>query len=110
MREIRPLTWLRLAFGSIVAVALTFFIGAFAGGHEIDETCAAKHEIYDEVYRSEHWLEPSQVFPMHNKCNADFDLVPFWVNPALVIFAVLTVAFVVALIMSIVRAVKIPSG
>lgn len=110
MREIRPLTWLRLAFGSIVAAAFALFIGAFAGGNEIDETCAAKGQIYDGVYRSEHRLEPSQVFPMHNKCNADFDLVPFWVNPALVIFAVLTVAFVVALIMSVVRAVKIPSG
>jgi hypothetical protein len=108
MREIRSLTWLRLTLGSMAAVALTFFIGAWAGGHEIDETCAAKNEIYDRAYRSEHWLEPSQLFPLHNKCHADFDLVPVWVNPALIIFAILTVAFVVALIMSIVRPGKLP--
>jgi hypothetical protein len=108
MREIKPLTWLRLAFGSVVAVAFTFFIGAWAGGHEIDETCAARGQLYDHVYRSEHWQEPSQVFPMHNRCNAGYDLVPFWVNPCLVIFAALTVAFVVTLVLSTVRHVKIP--
>ena len=109
MRKIRPLTWLRLAFGSIVAVGLTFYVGRWSAGLDIGEACAAKGQIYDHVYRSDHWREPSQVFPMHNKCNADFDVVPFWVNPALVIFAALTVAFVVALVLSIVRPVKIPS-
>lgn len=108
MREIRPLTWVGLAFGSFIAAACTFFIGAWAGGHEIDETCAARGQMYDEFYRSENWREPSQLFPMHNKCNADFDLVPFWVNPALAVFAVLAVAFVGAFISSIVKAARIP--
>ncbi|WP_326754579.1 hypothetical protein OIE73_25330 [Streptomyces hirsutus] len=25
-----------------------------------------------------------RLFPLHNKCNAEYDLVPAWVNPAIV--------------------------
>ncbi|MBO1269515.1 hypothetical protein [Arthrobacter cavernae] len=99
-----------MAFVSFVAVAVTFMIGAWAGGHEVDETCAARGQTYDSGYRSENWQEPSRIFPMHNKCNAAYDLVPSWINPALVIFAVLMVAFVIAVVVSVVNAVRTPPG
>lgn len=86
-----------------------FFIGLWADEHEIYETCAARGQMCDRVYRSENWQEPSQIFPIHNKCNDDYDLVLLRVNPALLIFAVLTVAFVIALFVSIVNPVRIPS-
>lgn len=40
---------------------------------------------------------------MRSVCNADFDLVPAWVNPGLVLFAFHTVAFFTAHVMSVRR-------
>lgn len=85
--------WLGLSFLSFLATCTTYFIGISSSGKDIDETCAKAGQILDDSYRSQNWKEPSQFFPLHNKCNADYDLVPYWVNPALVIFIVLTLAF-----------------
>lgn len=93
MRRLGPLAWLALAVASTFLLGITFFIGMFSGGHEIDETCASLGQPLDEQYRAEHWREPGQWFPMHNKCNADYDLVPVWVNPAIVVLTLLIVVF-----------------
>ncbi len=70
----------------VVAAAVTWFIGAFSGSSlDPEESCHAAGTTYDEAYRSAHWREPSRLFPLHNKCNAAYDLVPAWVNPALVL-------------------------
>ncbi len=88
--------WARLAWGAALVaspflLAIAFFVGIFAGGHEIDETCASAGQPIDEQYRAEHWREPGRLFPLHNKCNADYDLVPAWVNPTIVIVTSLIV-------------------
>lgn len=100
MRRVSPRAWLGLAVLSLLSLVITFFIGAFAGGKDIDETCAAAGQPLDDAYRARHWQEPGQLFPMHNRCNAQYDLVPAWVNPALVIFAVASAVFLVAFIAS----------
>jgi len=75
----------------VVTAAVTWFIGAFAGpSTNPEESCRAAGVTYDGAYRSVHWREPSRVFPLRNKCNATYDLVPAWVNPALVLLLVLT--------------------
>ncbi len=50
-------------------------------------------QIFDREYRSKNWEEASRFFPLSNRCNADYDLVPPWINPALLIFAAMTLAF-----------------
>jgi hypothetical protein len=45
---------------------------------------------------------------MHNRCNADYDLVPGWVNPALVIFAVAAVACLVGAAAATTRLIRNP--
>ncbi|WP_406009223.1 hypothetical protein OG440_26215 [Streptomyces sp. NBC_00637] len=92
-----PLFWLLL---SALSCAVMFFVwiwGAFSGGLDVEETCTLiEGEPYDDAYRAEHWREPSQVFPLHDKCNAAYDLVPFWVNPMLVLLAFLAVGGLIA--------------
>jgi hypothetical protein len=45
---------------------------------------------YDESYRAAHRREPQRWFPLHDRCGASYDLVPAWVNPALVVLSVLS--------------------
>ncbi len=94
MRRLGPVAWMGLAVVSAFLLGITYFVGMFSGGHEVDETCAAAGQHYDHQYRAEHWREPSRWFPMHNRCNADHDLVPVWVNPAIVVLRVLIVVCV----------------
>ncbi|MFJ2234888.1 hypothetical protein [Streptomyces sp. NPDC087859] len=85
----RPAWW---AFPAVVLVGIgcvTWFVGALSGGLDVGEACAARGVPYDKEYRAEHWREPSRWFPLHNKCNAQHDLVPTFVNPTLVAVAVL---------------------
>ncbi|MCX5370292.1 hypothetical protein [Streptomyces sp. NBC_00103] len=92
-----PVFWLTLSVLSCVGLFLTWFWGAWSGGLDVAETCALlKGQKYDDAYRAEHWREPSRVFPLHNKCNASYDLVPAWVNPMLVLLAFLAVAGLIA--------------
>lgn len=77
----------------VVAGAATWLIGSLAGASlDPEESCHAAGTTYDYAYRSAHWREPSRWFPLHNKCNADYDLVPVWINPGLVLLLVLAAA------------------
>jgi hypothetical protein len=74
----------------VAATAVTWVLGAFAGSSmDPEESCHAAGATYDHAYRSAHWQEPSRWFPLHNRCNAHYDLVPAWVNPALVLLPLL---------------------
>ncbi|MFF1544289.1 hypothetical protein [Streptomyces sp. NPDC058291] len=85
-----PFHWLTLSALSCGALFVTWLWGAWSGGLDVAETCTLREgQEYDDVYRAEHWREPSQVFPLHNRCNASYDLVPAWVNPTLVLLALL---------------------
>lgn len=98
-----PLAWLALGVAFSFLLGITFFVGMFSGGHELDETCAELGQRVDEEYRAEHWREPGEWFPMHNKCNPGYDLVPVWVNPGIVVLTLLIVVCVGAAMWSAVR-------
>ncbi|MEU8980256.1 hypothetical protein [Streptomyces sp. NPDC048309] len=83
-----PAGWLALTAVAALLLGFTYAVGVFSGGHEIDETCAAAGWTYDERYRAEHWRDQRRLFPLHERCNAHDDLVPPWVNPALVVLFV----------------------
>lgn len=70
----------------LLATGVTYLVGALAGASlDPAEACAARGQIYDGAYITEHFDEQTRVFPLRNACNADYDLVPAWVNPALVV-------------------------
>lgn len=89
----RTPSWFIATAGLFVGgAAVTWLIGAFAGSSlDPEESCHAAGVTYDEAYRSAHWREPSRRFPLHNKCNAEYDLVPVWINPALVLLLLLAI-------------------
>ncbi|SCF30134.1 hypothetical protein [Micromonospora chokoriensis] len=77
---------------SVVATAVTWFVGAFAGSSmNSEESCRQAGVSYDSAYRAAHWRESTRWFPLHDRCNATHDLVPAWVNPALVLLSLLAV-------------------
>lgn len=93
---LRKIPWWVLAVACGCGLLLTFGAGAFAGGFDAREMCRMEGQVYDKAYRAEHWREPGRLFPLHNKCNAAFDLVPAWVNPTLVCLTVAAGACVTA--------------
>ncbi|WP_405686527.1 hypothetical protein [Streptomyces sp. NBC_00057] len=87
----KPLRWLLLSVMPCFGLFCTWFWGAFSGGLDARETCELlEGQTYDSAYREENWQEPSRLFPLHNKCNASYDLVPAWINPTIVCLAVAT--------------------
>jgi hypothetical protein len=96
-RRRRPLFWLLLSVLSCAVIPFVWLWGAFSGGLDPEETCRlVKGQVFDDAYRTEHLREPSRAFPLHNKCNASYDLVPFWINPTLVCLALITVGSLIA--------------
>ncbi|GGW16958.1 hypothetical protein GCM10018980_10510 [Streptomyces capoamus] len=92
-------------FGSsIVAAALlvpTWLWGAFSGGLDVAETCTlGKGQRFDESYREGLGPQPSGPFPLHNMCNASYDLVPSWVNPMLACLAVIVTGSLIATVVT----------
>lgn len=79
-----PRWWVFPAVLLAAAGCVTWFIGTFASGFDVRETCRDRGFGYDDAQRP----EPSQGFPLHYWCNADHDLVPAFVNPSLIAVAV----------------------
>ncbi|MFG2571649.1 hypothetical protein [Streptomyces sp. NPDC048481] len=97
-RRQRPLRWLLLSTLSCAAAFLTWLRGALVGGLDVGETCALyKGQPFDSAYRAGHLTESTRWFPLHNKCNASYDLVPAWINPTV---ASLTLATAAGLLMT----------
>lgn len=93
----KPHLWLLLSVASCVGGFVIWCWGVFSGGLDAQETCEIlRGQVYDDGYREEHWREPSRVFPLHNKCNASYDLVAAWINPTLVCLAVTAVGCLIA--------------
>ncbi|MCP9956614.1 hypothetical protein [Streptomyces sudanensis] len=91
----RPLWWARVGSIALFAGLMTWIWGKFRGGLDARKTCQfVHHEYYDRAYRDAHAVEFDRLFPLHNKCNAHFDLVPAWVNPSIMLCAALVLAAV----------------
>ncbi|MER7777068.1 hypothetical protein ABTZ21_19070 [Streptomyces sp. NPDC096191] len=106
----RPRTWLSLGVvgvsSGVAGFAVAYLTGILSGGLDVGEACVHGHGVrYDEAYRAAHAREFSRWFPLHSKCNANFDLVPSWVNPAIVFFVLLAAAGVLCLVSAVVTAV-----
>ncbi|MGI5213184.1 transglutaminaseTgpA domain-containing protein [Plantactinospora sp. CA-290183] len=99
-----PGTWVRFAVLAASSTVLLYGHGLFSGlTLDTEETCElVKGQEYDTAYRAEHLDEPGRWFPLHNRCNAEYDLIPAYVNPSLVVLAALTLGCLgVAVVMAI---------
>ncbi|MFJ8884542.1 hypothetical protein ACIRJR_14205 [Streptomyces sp. NPDC102402] len=68
-------------------------VGAFAGGLDNRETCELNsHTSYDQAWRVRTGADGTSLFPLANACNEHVSLVPAWVNPTIVVLAVLAVS------------------
>ncbi|MEX0168753.1 hypothetical protein [Streptomyces sp. LMG1-1-1.1] len=85
----------------LAATGVTYLVGSLAGASlDPEEACHRAGETYDALYRSANFEEYTRWYPLHDKCNAGYDLVPAWVNPTLAVLpalAVLCLAYAVRL-------------
>ena len=94
MPRVKPAGWLALSVLSAFLLFVVFFIGVSVGGLDVGEACElGAGQTYDHEYRSQNAHEQLQLFPLTIKCNAEYDLVPPWTNPALAVLALLTLSF-----------------
>ena len=103
MGKITPPVWGALIMAFLFLFGVTFFIGAASSGLDVAENCALAGQFFDYEYLVMHREEVQRIFPMHSPCNADFDLVPAWVNPGLLISTLLTLASITAFIVSLAK-------
>ena len=77
----------------VLGTGATYIVGSLAGASlDPEESCHADGQTYDPAYRRANFDEYTQWFPLHDKCHANYDLVPAWVNPTLVILPILAMA------------------
>ncbi|MGW5093196.1 hypothetical protein ACWEQ1_02520 [Streptomyces nodosus] len=94
----RPLWWTRLCSVSLFGGLACWIWGGLRQGLIVSDACLVRHQPYDKAYWDSHAEEFGKFFPLHNKCNAHFDLVPVWVNPAIVVSGVVSLAAVAVLL------------
>lgn len=95
----RPMWWVRTLSVSLFTGAAAWLYGAASGGLDVEEACLLDHgQQYDAAYRAAHTEEVQRLFPLHNRCNASYDLVPAWVNPTVAACFVVAVISLVALV------------
>ncbi|MDX3076284.1 hypothetical protein [Streptomyces sp. MI02-7b] len=85
----KPGNWVVAAGTFLLLTTLTFGYGLW---HTLvldkREFCTViLHQRYDPKYA----LSDEQLFPLSQKCNASYDMVPAFVNPSIVLFLGLTI-------------------
>lgn len=101
LRGISPLFWLANMIVALAFAASFWLYGAFSGGLDAAETCTLRGQTWDREYRRFNLEEAGRYFPLHNKCNADYDLIPFWINPTVAFLTLLALAFAAACLVSV---------
>lgn len=91
--------WFVIGVLSLVFAALLWLAGLFSGGLDSQEMCGLRYgQSYDRQYLKAHPEHAGRnLFPLSDKCNADYDMVPGWMNPAIVALAGLGVTTTVVL-------------
>lgn len=67
-------------------------LGLSRNGLDLRESCEQKAGTFDDAWHDAHDAESQKFFPLHAKCGATVDLVPAWVNPAIVVLLLLSAA------------------
>jgi hypothetical protein len=98
MKAARIWLWLAVTSGVLLgSVFVTQF--SAASSRDLDEVCEAAGRFLDRNFRLMHPYDGSLRFPLHNRCDAVYDIVPAWVNPSMsALAAVLALSLAGALI------------
>ena len=91
----QPSLWVHAAGAALLITAVSWTTGVLSQGWDMAEDCARHGQTVDESYQEHHLQDASHWFPLHSRCNAHYDLVPAWVNPAIVISAAAAGTFMV---------------
>jgi hypothetical protein len=91
--------WLAATVLSAFSLAAIFLTAFNSNRTDLYETCLIAGQELDLNFRLQNPDDGSLVFPLHNRCNAFYDIVPEWTNPALVALAA---AMVISLICTLV--------
>ena len=67
----------------------------------LSDVCASNAQYLNDEYREDHHDEYVRLFPLHARCNADFDLVPSWVNPTVGLCLVLLAISLIGLVRTV---------
>jgi hypothetical protein len=100
----RPMWWTRILSVTLFAGSAIWAWGISRGGLDIEETCRFDHgQRYDDVFWESHSEKFQKLFPLHNKCNEHYDMVPAWVNPSIVVLTLLAAVSLCAALHLLVR-------
>ena len=99
-----PLGWFTVCYLSLGAFVVFFFWGHASSLNQIEDACFLAGEPYDSEYRLSH--APNTYFPISYPCNEDYDLVSWWVNPVVAIFAVVLAFSLLAFVFTLGRLVR----
>lgn len=79
----RPPWWARPRSLALCVGRAARLRGAPSGGSDVGESCAyGRHRTYDAAHRAARAEEFGRPFPVRDTCDRAYDLVPGWVNPA----------------------------
>ncbi|MGW7261757.1 hypothetical protein [Streptomyces sp. NPDC054834] len=97
----KPRNWAVAAGISFLSLMLMYGYGAsrMFSLDKQEECTVVLHQPYDSKYA----LAKEQFFPLTQKCNASYDMVPFFVNPSVVLLVGVTSLCTVAAVAATVR-------
>ncbi|MFJ7630529.1 hypothetical protein ACIQZN_28995 [Streptomyces sp. NPDC097595] len=91
---LRPVSMVALCCMALLNAVTAWLLGASQVGLDLKESCEFRHGVsFDEAWNDVHYAESQKFFPLHSKCSATVDLVPAWVNPAIIALTLLAVGF-----------------
>lgn len=100
----RPVWWTRVLSVTLFAAAAIWAWGISRGGLDLEEVCKFEHgQRYDDAFWEAHSEEFRRIFPLHNKCNEHYDMIPAWVNPAIVVLTLLATISLCAVVYLLIR-------
>ena len=93
---------------SLVSSFIVWLMGVGLAGFDLADQCLERGYPFDREYLSElHSANKySKVFPLSSPCNAQDNLIPIWVNPAIIILAVGGIILLTLSVFIIVRCYK----
>ncbi|RMB57075.1 hypothetical protein [Tessaracoccus antarcticus] len=73
------------------------------GFETYDAFCGRRGWLFDELYYETHRDDYARLYPITGKCNAYYDLVPAWVNPAIAALILMTLLCLAGMAWIIIR-------
>lgn len=102
----QPVALIGAALISASLTAVVWVFGIFSGGLDVQETCELTlHTTYDQAWRDRTGADGTSYFPVSDACNEHVSLVPAWVNPTILILAVLAISALVLALFRIASAI-----